>query len=185
MFKSICLSSLNWRAGALCLNAPSREAYRSRKTSWLCTTASHSGQTPFWHHTGHSELTKTSDGMSPDSGDTDSDPSNRRMVLKIQGQLMLACVEDAPSPLRKKKKVPSLHMLPWYLPIFIQVSHSIFRLHFHRLQLKTIYSFFNTDRNIITFLRNIQALQFVCKHRFLAVGVWVTIKDTWVFGKKW
>ena len=57
--------------------------------------------------------------------------------LKIQGQLMLACVQDAPSPLRKKR-VPSLHMLPWYLPLFIQVSHSLFRLHFHRLHLKTI-----------------------------------------------
>ena len=31
--------------------------------------------------------------------------------------------------------------------------------------------FFNTDRNIITFLPNIQALQFVSKYRFLAVGM--------------
>ena len=50
MFKSICSSSLNWRAGGMYLNAPSREAYRSWKTSWLYTTASHSGQTPFPSH---------------------------------------------------------------------------------------------------------------------------------------
>ena len=40
---------------------------------------------PLSHHTGHSELTKTFDGMGPHSGDTVSDPSNRRMVLKIRG----------------------------------------------------------------------------------------------------
>ena len=58
---------------------------------------------PLSHHTGHSELTKTFDGMGPHSGDTVSDPSNRGMGLKIHGQLMLACVQPGrPSPLRKK-----------------------------------------------------------------------------------
>ena len=60
-------------------------------------------KSPSHHHTGHSELTKTFDDMGPQSGDTVSDPSNRRMVLNIQGQLMLACVQEAPSPLRKNK----------------------------------------------------------------------------------
>ena len=83
------------------------------------------------HHTGQSELTKTFDGMGPHSGDTISVPSNRRMVLKIQG----FGVQTLP-PLKKKNtkqkkllfsgKMPSLHMLPWCLPIFIQVSHSLF-----------------------------------------------------------
>ena len=62
------------------------------------TQLRHIQDKPLSHHTGHSELTKTFDGMGPHSGDTVSDPSNRRMVLKIQGQLMLACVPDAPSP---------------------------------------------------------------------------------------
>ena len=50
------------------------------------------------HHTGQSELTKTFDGMGPHSGDTISVPSNRRMVLKIQG----FGVQTLP-PLKKKK----------------------------------------------------------------------------------
>ena len=79
------------------LNAPSREAYRSWKRVDY-TQLRHIQDKPLSHHTGHSELTKTFDGMGPHSGDTVSDPSNRRMVLKIQGQLMLACVPDAPSP---------------------------------------------------------------------------------------
>ena len=45
----------------------------------------HIQDNPRFHHTGHSELTKTFDGMGPQSGDTVSDLSNRRMVLKIQG----------------------------------------------------------------------------------------------------
>ena len=90
-------------------------------------------KSPSHHHTGHSELTKTFDGMGPHSGDTVSDPSNRGMGLKIQGQLMLACVQPGrPSTLRKKEstiflgKVLSLHMLPWCLPIFIQVRAILF-----------------------------------------------------------
>ena len=83
------------------------------------TQLRHIQDKPLSHHTGHSELTKTFDGMGPHSGDTVSDPSNRGMVLKIQGQLMLACVQPGrPSALRKKEstiffgKVLTLHMLP-------------------------------------------------------------------------
>ena len=98
-------------------------------------------------------------------------PFQQKNGFENPGPADASLCRGRPLTSKKKKKVPSLHMLPWYLPIFIQVSHSLFRLHFHRLHLKTIYSFFNTDRNIITFLRNIQALQFVNKYRFLAVGV--------------
>ena len=75
---------------------------------------------PLSHHTGHSELTKTFDGMDPHSGDTVSDPSNRRMVLKIHGLDATLCTGRAPPPPPQKTKknrfllaeLPSLHMLP-------------------------------------------------------------------------
>ena len=66
MFKSMCLSSLNWKANALCLNAPSREAYRSWKTRVEHAQLRHiQDKSPFHHYTGHSKLTKTFDGMGP------------------------------------------------------------------------------------------------------------------------
>ena len=73
---------------------------------------------PLSHHTGHSELTKTFDGMDPHSGDTVSDPSNRRMVLKIHGLDATLCTGRPPPPQKTKKnrfllaELPSLHMLP-------------------------------------------------------------------------
>ena len=58
---------------------------------------------PLSDHTGHSELTKTFDGMDPHSGDTVSDPSNRRMVLKIHGLNATLCT-GRPPPLKRPKK---------------------------------------------------------------------------------
>ena len=55
------------------------------------------------HHTGHSELTKTLDGMDPHSGDTVSVPSNRRMVLKIHGLDASLCT-GRPLPSKDQKK---------------------------------------------------------------------------------
>ena len=54
------------------------------------------------HHTGHSELTKALDGMDPHSGDTVSDPSSRRMVLKIHGLDASLCTGRT-LPSKKKK----------------------------------------------------------------------------------
>ena len=62
---------------------------------------------PLSHHTGHSELTKTFDGMDPQSGDTVSDPSNRRMVLKIHGLDATLCTgrpPPSPPPSKDQKK---------------------------------------------------------------------------------
>ena len=72
---------------------------------------------PLSHHTGHSELTKTFDGMDPHSGDTVSDPFNRRMVLKIHGLDATLCTGRPPPQKTKKNRfllaeLPSLHMLP-------------------------------------------------------------------------
>ena len=64
-----------------------------------CAQLRHIQDKPPSHHTGHSELTKTFDGMGPHSGDTISVPSNRRMVLKIQ----CLGVQTLP-PLKKKKQ---------------------------------------------------------------------------------
>ena len=58
---------------------------------------------PLSHHTGHSELTKTFDGMDPHSADTVSDPSNRRMVLKIHGLDATLCTGRPPPPQKTKK----------------------------------------------------------------------------------
>ena len=44
-----------------------------------CAQLRHIQDKPPSHHTGHSELTKTFNGMGPHSGDTISVPSNRRM----------------------------------------------------------------------------------------------------------
>ena len=64
-----------------------------------CAQLRHIQDKPPSHHTGHSELTKTFDGMGPHSGDTISVPSNRRMVLKIQ----CLSVQTLP-PLKKQNK---------------------------------------------------------------------------------
>ena len=145
MFKSICSSSLNWRAGGMYLNAPSREAYRSWKTSWLYTTASHSGQTPFpshwtqrinqdiWWH-GSTQWWHCFRPFQQKNGFENPGPADASLCTGRSLHL-----KD-----RKKKndfflaEVPSLHVLPWCLPIFIQVSQSLFPLHFYRLHLKTI-----------------------------------------------
>ena len=148
IFKSICSSSLNWRAGGMCLNAPSREAYRSWKTSWLCTTASHSGQTPFpshwtqrinqdiWWH-GSTQCWHCFRPFQQKNGFENPWPRCYPVYRTPP--------PPPPPPLKRPKKtrfllaeLPSLHMLPWCLRIFIQVSQSLFPLHFHRLHLKTI-----------------------------------------------
>ena len=60
---------------------------------------------PLSHHTGHSELTKTFDGMDPHSADTVSDPSNRRMVLKIHGLDATLCTGRPPPQKTKKNPI--------------------------------------------------------------------------------
>lgn len=68
----------------MCLNAPSRKASLSWNTSLSCTTASRSGQTVFPPHSTQ-RISHYFWWQSPHSGDTESDPSKRRMVLKING----------------------------------------------------------------------------------------------------
>ena len=68
----------------MCLNAPSRKASRLWNTSLSCTTASHAGQAVFPPHS-TLRISHCFWWQSPHIGDTESDPSNRRMVLKING----------------------------------------------------------------------------------------------------
>ena len=86
-----------------------------------CAQLRHIQDKPPSHHMGHSELTKTFDGMGPHSGDTISVPSNRRMVLKIQclGVQTLPPLKKKQNKTKQNKKkllfsgeMPSLHMLP-------------------------------------------------------------------------
>ena len=84
--------------------------------------------------------------MGPHSGDTVSDPSNRGMGLKIQGQLMLACVQPGRPLTPKKKRVLDFFWegaVSTYATLITPNFHSgqsrsLFPLHFHRLHLKTI-----------------------------------------------
>ena len=82
-----------------------QERFINHKKRVDCAQLRHIQDKPPSHHTGHSKLTKVLDSMGPHIGDTVSDHSNRRMVLKIQGLDASRCTGR---PLTPRKKIPDI-----------------------------------------------------------------------------
>ena len=84
---------------------------------------------PLSHHTGHSELTKTFDGMGPHRGDTVSDPSNRRIGFENPGPVDASLCTAGTPPHPKEKKSPRFFLGRCRLYIcYLDTSQFSFRL---------------------------------------------------------